>query len=117
MDLLRAIIHACARNGGFRQKEFAAQRGIPTSSDTKAESAGKFTIKRHRNNFLRSNQRSDAVKFIQLTLSDDEPIWVNMEHVHLVVRSGDLTVLQFATAARDETVTVKEPPHDIFPKI
>jgi hypothetical protein len=57
------------------------------------------------------------MKFIQLTLSDDEPIWVNMEHVHLVVRSGDLTVMQFATAARDETVTVKEPPHDILRKI
>ncbi len=56
------------------------------------------------------------MKFIQLTLSDDEPVWINMERVHLIVGSGDLTVIQFATAARDETITVKEPPHDIFRK-
>ena len=57
------------------------------------------------------------MEFIQLTLSDDEPVWVNLAHVHLMVRSDDLTVVQFATAARDETVTVKEPPHDILRKI
>jgi hypothetical protein len=55
--------------------------------------------------------------FIKLTRSDDEPVWINLEHVHLMVRSGDFTVLQFATAAKDETVTVKEPPPDIFRKI
>ena len=57
------------------------------------------------------------MEFVRLTLSDDEPVWVNLEHVHLMVRNGDLTVLQFATAAKDETVTVKEPPRDIFAKI
>jgi len=56
------------------------------------------------------------MEFVQLTLSDDEPVWINLAHVHIMVRSGDLTVLQFTTAAKDETVTVKEPPRDIFGK-
>lgn len=57
------------------------------------------------------------MKFIQLTRSDGQPVWVNMENVRLVVRSSDLTVLRFSSAAMGETVTVKEPPHDIFGKI
>ncbi len=57
------------------------------------------------------------MEFVQLTLSDDKPVWINLAHVHIMVRSGDLTVLQFTTAAKDETVTVKEPPRDIFAKI
>ncbi len=56
------------------------------------------------------------MQFFQLTLSDDKPVWINLAHVYLMVRSGDLTVLQFTTAAKDETVTVKEPPRDIFGK-
>ena len=56
------------------------------------------------------------MEFVQLTLSDDKPVWINLAHVYLMVRSGDLTVLQLATAAEDETVTVKEPPRDIFGK-
>jgi hypothetical protein len=57
------------------------------------------------------------MEFIQLTRSDDEPVWVNLEHVHLIVGSGDLTALRFAAAGGEETLTVKEPPHDIFRKI
>jgi len=55
------------------------------------------------------------MEFVQLTLSDDEPVWINLAHVHIMVRSGDLTVLQFTTAAKDD-VTVKEPPRDILRK-
>jgi hypothetical protein len=57
------------------------------------------------------------MSFVKLTRSDDEPVWVNLEHVHHIVRSGDLTILRFATAGGDETVSVKEIPPDIFRKI
>ena len=56
------------------------------------------------------------MKFIQLTLGNDEPVWVNMERVQLLAESGNLTVIRFTTAARDETITVKEPPSDILSK-
>jgi len=53
--------------------------------------------------------------FTKLTRSDDEAVWVNLDHVYHIVRSGDLTILRFSIAG--DTVTVKENPHDIFGKI
>lgn len=55
--------------------------------------------------------------FVKLTNSDDEPVWINLEHVYHMVRSGDLTALRFATTGESDTVTVKENPQDIFGKI
>ena len=61
------------------------------------------------------------MKFIQLTQKDGEPVWVNMEHVHLMVRFDDATVLRFVIGVGGgggiETVAVKEVPFDILGKV
>ena len=60
------------------------------------------------------------MQFIQLTRHDGEHVWVNMEHVHHMVRRDDVTVLRFIIGVGGgggiETETVQEIPIDILSK-
>ena len=61
------------------------------------------------------------MKFIQLTRTDGEHVWVNLEHVCHIVRSRDATVLRFAAGGGGgggtPSVTVQEIPIDILGKV
>ncbi len=58
------------------------------------------------------------MNFVELTRHDSEPVWVNMELVHLMVRRDDATVLRFVIGVGGgggiETETVQETPFDIL---
>ncbi|MCK5090446.1 MAG: hypothetical protein KAQ88_10755 [Hyphomicrobiaceae bacterium] len=60
------------------------------------------------------------MNFVELTRHDSEPVWVNMELVHLMVRRDDATVLRFVIGVGGgggiETETVQETPLDILRK-
>ncbi len=60
------------------------------------------------------------MNFVELTRHDSEPVWVNMEQVHLMVRRDDATVLRFVIGVGGgggiETETVQETPLDILRK-
>ena len=60
------------------------------------------------------------MKFTQLTRKDGEHVWVNLEHVHHMVRRDDATVLRFVIGVGGgggiETETVQETPFDILRK-
>ena len=60
------------------------------------------------------------MKFIQLTRTDGEHVWVNLEHVCHIFRSRDATVLRFAAGGGEggtPSVTVEETPLTILGKV